>query len=532
MLTTGKQSLWVHSSKFPGLWLAILLLLYFINQSENINYRYDASLYLTGAKALAEGRGYRMVTHEGSEAIGLYPPLQSFFLSAVWRLYPRFPDNVWLLNLAMYLLGIAVLGAFYYLLLQYGLPRWLAGLITASLGISPNWYLLLILFSSEPLFVLISFMLAIFWLRENQQVTWISVAFTGLSLGLLYLARTGALAIMVATCAAVGYGLIKQKKAGWLALLAIPVLASIMFWRSLAGEHLTYYEYFQRRIVEIGGWQQYPWLCIQQANHYLLGRHFLDALCPGFIRLPGSHWASNVQPGIFMLFQGTVFSMHLALCICAFIGWCAEPNKVKRVIGAMVIAYLAQLIAFPSDECGYRYVIVTLPFVIGMAWQGIMQSAAVKRAPQAILILTASLLIAAGAASGYLCHRFTHSGQAAELEELKEIGEWIKQEIPGNAKIEATFDLSIIHLHYYCGRQFTPLQGFAYLQDKAGPNLYFDYLVTRYPWSKQEFQPNLFNNVDINSVMKTIVVSKRGMIQILKTGGPQTAVQVVKGRTS
>jgi hypothetical protein len=58
---------------------------------------HDDGIYAVTAKALATGRGYRIVSLPGEIAQTKYPFLFPALLAAVWRVFPRFPENlIWL----------------------------------------------------------------------------------------------------------------------------------------------------------------------------------------------------------------------------------------------------------------------------------------------------------------------------------------------------------------------------------------------------------------------------------------------------
>jgi hypothetical protein len=61
---------------------------------------YDDGIYLALARSLAEGHGYHLMYLPGSPATVHYPFGYPAFLAALWRLWPRFPDNVVLFRAA------------------------------------------------------------------------------------------------------------------------------------------------------------------------------------------------------------------------------------------------------------------------------------------------------------------------------------------------------------------------------------------------------------------------------------------------
>lgn len=55
---------------------------------------HDDGIYVTTAKALASGNGYRIISLPGEPAETKYPPLYPFLLSLVWRAKSNFPENL------------------------------------------------------------------------------------------------------------------------------------------------------------------------------------------------------------------------------------------------------------------------------------------------------------------------------------------------------------------------------------------------------------------------------------------------------
>lgn len=64
----------------------------------HLGYFQDDGIYLIGAKSLAEGSGYRILSLPGQPYQTKYPPLYPLMLSAVWKAAPAFPGNLpWML---------------------------------------------------------------------------------------------------------------------------------------------------------------------------------------------------------------------------------------------------------------------------------------------------------------------------------------------------------------------------------------------------------------------------------------------------
>src|SRR5207237_997367 len=75
----SRLSIWIF-----GLTLIGVGVFYWSIRPEVVLHRGDTVYYLAGAQSLAQGTGYRIPLYEDVPAIGLYPPLQSLFLSFFW----------------------------------------------------------------------------------------------------------------------------------------------------------------------------------------------------------------------------------------------------------------------------------------------------------------------------------------------------------------------------------------------------------------------------------------------------------------
>src|SRR5258708_10007366 len=66
---------------------------------------HDDSIYFVAAKSMAEGRGYRILSLPGEPFQTKYPPLWPLALAAIWKIDPRFPENLrWGMALAWVML--------------------------------------------------------------------------------------------------------------------------------------------------------------------------------------------------------------------------------------------------------------------------------------------------------------------------------------------------------------------------------------------------------------------------------------------
>ena len=85
---------------FPGLLgLGVFAVALWAQPHAFVGVFYDDGIYVTLAKALAEGEGYRYIHLPGAPPGVHFPILYPATLSLLWRLWPVFPQNVTLFQL-------------------------------------------------------------------------------------------------------------------------------------------------------------------------------------------------------------------------------------------------------------------------------------------------------------------------------------------------------------------------------------------------------------------------------------------------
>jgi hypothetical protein len=74
---------------------------------------HDDGVYISTARALAEGQGYRLINLPNAPAQTKYPPLYPALLALIWKLWPSFPDNLLAMQWLSLLLGAVTVGVAY-----------------------------------------------------------------------------------------------------------------------------------------------------------------------------------------------------------------------------------------------------------------------------------------------------------------------------------------------------------------------------------------------------------------------------------
>src|SRR3990170_7346602 len=106
---------------FPAYWIAF--------HAPAVGVYHDDGIYLVTGKALAEGKGYRIISLPGELLQTKYPILFPAVLSVAWKIFPKFPEN------ALFLKTIPFLSAILWLWLSYKLIKEETGARGVALGI-------------------------------------------------------------------------------------------------------------------------------------------------------------------------------------------------------------------------------------------------------------------------------------------------------------------------------------------------------------------------------------------------------------
>jgi hypothetical protein len=115
-----------HTLHHHDKWLAVILCLillfmgYLLIVGGVSGVYHDDAIYVSTAKALAQGQGYRLVNFPGSPKQTKYPILYPAMLAIVWKLWPSFPHNLIIMQGLTLLMGAAAVGFCYLYLVKFG----------------------------------------------------------------------------------------------------------------------------------------------------------------------------------------------------------------------------------------------------------------------------------------------------------------------------------------------------------------------------------------------------------------------------
>ena len=161
---------------------------------------HDDSIYVTTAKSLATGQGYRIISLPYEPAQTKYPPFYPILLSMIWRAYPKFPTNL----IAMMLLSTVVTIVLLVTTWRYLTDHLYSAVPLANIVIvltALNWRTLILATSifSEMLFAFLS--VAALYLAEKYEKERAHpplALLLGILMGLTFLTRSSGIALMIA----------------------------------------------------------------------------------------------------------------------------------------------------------------------------------------------------------------------------------------------------------------------------------------------------------------------------------------------
>ncbi len=188
----------------------------------------DDGVYAVTARALAEGRGYRLEHLPGAPAQTKYPPLYPLYLSLFWRLGPGWPGSLsWML--AGQVLLLPIFGGLCWKWFRVtGFQPVPAALLAAAVVLNPYSVYFGAVLVSELLFsclLLATVLLAARASTNPRPTLWLTV---GLTAGLAWLTRSAALPLLPVLA------FLSWRRGGWrsAALVAAAIFPAIAGWEA------------------------------------------------------------------------------------------------------------------------------------------------------------------------------------------------------------------------------------------------------------------------------------------------------------
>lgn len=161
---------------------------------------HDDGIYVTTARALATGEGYKIISLPYEPAQTKYPPFYPFLLSLIWRLYPQFPQNLpWMMLLSVGA-TISFLALTYRYLVKQGYATRSQALIVVAMA-ALNWRTIILATGLYSEMIYAGLSVSALYLAERyekQRGGSITGLLVGVLMGLAFLTRSSGLTLLIA----------------------------------------------------------------------------------------------------------------------------------------------------------------------------------------------------------------------------------------------------------------------------------------------------------------------------------------------
>ncbi len=463
-----------HQRKFPYVQLLYIFILAALFFAYWIEFRapafgmfHDDGLYVVTAKALAEGKGYRIISLPAEISQTKYPPIYPLLLAGAWKLYPHFPQNVPLLKLVSLISAMIWLGlCFRYIRVKSASPNiaWSIVLLTAAaswtvfVAVIPLSEMTFAAFCTGALLTLQSMEQE---KHDNQKRAWL----VGLLAAAATLTRAAGFPLIIAAAALLFF----QKKFKAAATILAVSLVLIIPWFWWAHTHTSLpnisYEYYSQ--VNYSNWdvvRNYSW----PQKRLVFGLNLLYVL---------------IAPAQLLGIDPSHASVLLMLIVGAFVvfGYVSELKTKVNCLNVFLLLYtgLVLLWAWPPT----RFFIPVLPFLLLYGYSGFARFLAGllllkpgSKLPAWICLAVLIPIVAIPLSLGLWRTRTTGAASPNGLkhdnwDSLTGAFDWIDQNTPPDCVVMSTVD-PLIYL--YTGRKsLVPLHvdpiELAYSKDKHYP---------------------------------------------------------------
>jgi len=402
--------------------MLFLLAVYLVSlKSPAVGLYHDDGIYAVTARALAEGRGYRLIDLPREIPQTKYPYLFPAALSLVWRLWPSFPENVTALKTLPFLCAVGWFVVTYKLLLRMGAKevqaRWTV-LLAAS---SPLVIFLSTNLMSEPMFsALFTGALLAVTIAErsgSDDIVWLA----GVLAALAFLTRTIGVSLLIAIPLAL---ILKRrfKATRRFLLVSAPIAGTWPLWVYFHPADkdgiLSYYSF-----ASYSSWNIVASYSLLEKSRILM-KNALVAL---------------VSPANLMGFPYSLWLVALTLAFMVGILLAARSRKVIHLdsVHLAVATYLLICLcwAWPPE----RFLIVILPLILFTIGETLWR----LRLRGTPWILGAAALCFSLSHDFQAIHRPSDVIAAAQWRELSSMFSWLRANAPQDATVLADEDPAV-----------------------------------------------------------------------------------------
>jgi hypothetical protein len=312
----------------------------------------DDGIYLVTAKALAEGSGYKIISLPEPIAQTKYPPAFPLALAAVWKIIPRFPQNIYALKMVPFGFALAWLWlVFIYLREKLEAVEPAAWIVLFSVA-SPWVLFSSVAFMSETMFAffLTAALVVIDRVSRADRPTWSSVLLASALAAAAILTRTAGLPLILAGAGA----LIIRKKIG----------SAVAFVSSVCAAIAPSWLWSMKHLPAPGSFEA-----------YYSGLNYIDSTLTWSQRLGviGTNVAiAIISPGGLMGFFASSLGLLLSMALAAIVlyGFVLDLKKGITSLNLFVLLYEGMLLLWRYSAI--RFWGPVLPFLLYFAYLGVV----------------------------------------------------------------------------------------------------------------------------------------------------------------
>ena len=411
---------------------------------------HDDGIYAVTAKALAEGRGYRIISLPDQTPQTKYPILFPALLAGIWKLQPRFPEN------ALWLKLVPLLCAVIWWLLSYRLVSSLTGgrataMVISILTAASPWVLFLsVTLLSETLFAaIVTAALLLVRRIETGVASWLEWLGVALLSGAAFLTRTVGVALVLAVLL-IGLRRAGLRKALVLLLLIGVVCGPLIFWQWPASQIQPHADTYYSRLNYQSWNVLFNFTAAQKMR--IITTNLVGVL---------------LAPAVLVGVRANDWGAFLALLLSAMAvtGFCRRLAREACSIELFVLLYAGLVIlwAWPVT----RFLAPLLPLLLLYVFEGaafIGEHLGPRSRPHEWALVSLAMVLAAS--SGWMLVRSAATAQRDEVvplpnllpedwHQVRPMLDWISENTPAGAVSVSNFDPSI---YLYSGR--TSIRGF------------------------------------------------------------------------
>lgn len=423
-------------------WIGYITSLKIHRSHQFCEYYSDIPFYLGGAKGIAELKSYKDPTTVGVPWMTLYPPAHSLFLAGFVGGEGTIDDQLDAAAIGM--AGLQALAAClaFFGLIRTGVNPVVAAVASLMVSTSPQWMMLTTKFMSEPLFAVISFIVAWQFLNLPKTPTLGYGMLMGMLGAGLFLTRTAGIPFAFVIGLWSLYQLHRSRNWAWL-LPGLVLGGATAGWILFARQGHSYVNYMAGNYDRAGGLLAF----LPSIGQRVLELLALEDLSEAYVT--GSYNWLKTRPTPFSWLVPAFGLLLLTLCVIGVRARrCAADSWSILALGL----YSLQIAVWPFP-LGARCAIPLLPWVVVYGWAGIgalrLPDRILRyRLPAVVGVLGAAVLVNLLVASSMARQAMRESS----IVEFDEAIRWLAQNSSPSQSIGSGLDVPRVQISSKLGR--------------------------------------------------------------------------------